>query len=78
MRTERLIELRRQRGWTQAELARRAGISQGNLSMIEAGQVMPTVATLVKLAGVFNIPLVALLPAPAGSPIPDSAAEVAA
>ncbi len=38
----------------QEELARRIGISQGQLSKIESGRLAPTLETLVRLANQFG------------------------
>ena len=35
----RIRELRQAKGWSQAELAQRAGVTQGNVSRIEGGKV---------------------------------------
>ncbi|MFN8052799.1 MAG: helix-turn-helix transcriptional regulator [Acidimicrobiales bacterium] len=48
-------------GFSQAELSRRAGISQGHISQIEAGQKRPRPATIVRLADVLGVPLGSLL-----------------
>lgn len=42
--------LRRARGWTQDELARRAGVSRAEISAIETGRVIPSVATALRIA----------------------------
>lgn len=42
-------------GWSMSELARRAGISKGNLSKIEAGEVDPSLSTLQCIAKVFGM-----------------------
>ena len=52
MRGERLKRRRAERGWTAAELARRAGVSRAYLSRLEAGKtVRPSAAILERLAG---------------------------
>ncbi|SFK31431.1 helix-turn-helix domain-containing protein [Streptomyces pini] len=38
-RAWRLVEMRRERGFTQTEVAERMGISKGRVSQIESGQV---------------------------------------
>lgn len=45
--------LRQRRGWTQAELARRAGVSQRRISRIEAGEdaLMSTIRSLYRAMG---------------------------
>jgi molybdate-binding protein/DNA-binding XRE family transcriptional regulator len=46
----RVAELRRTRGWSQAELARRVGVSRAGIGAIESGAVVPSVATALRLA----------------------------
>lgn len=45
-----LIELREKRGLTQAQLAERCGIDQGDISRIERGSTSPTTRTLQRIA----------------------------
>lgn len=45
-----LIALREQRGWSQRELAHRAGMKQPQLARLETGQVEPKLDTLQRLA----------------------------
>lgn len=42
--------LRRERGWTQEELAERSGLSQQYLSDLERGKRNPTIVTVYELA----------------------------
>ncbi len=49
-----LITLREQHGLTQAELAERCGIDQGDISRIERGVLAPTTPTLLRLAEGLN------------------------
>lgn len=44
-----------QRGWSQAELARRAGLCQPNVSLYERGKVFPDPPTLERLATAFGV-----------------------
>ncbi len=45
-----VIELRERHGLTQAELAARCGIDQGDISRIERGSTSPTAKTLQRIA----------------------------
>lgn len=45
-----IIELRERHGLTQAELAERSGIDQGDISRIERGATSPTARTLKRIA----------------------------
>ena len=45
-----IVALREDRGLTQAELAERCGIDQGDLSRIERGATSPTARTLGRIA----------------------------
>ena len=58
-----LRDWRTRRGWSQAELARRAGLSKGMLVQVEQAQTNPSIATLCKLANALGIALVALVEA---------------
>ena len=53
----RIHRLRTGKGWTQRELARRAGLRADRLSRLEHGHVEPSVQELVNLAGVFGVGL---------------------
>jgi molybdate-binding protein/DNA-binding XRE family transcriptional regulator len=50
----RVKAYRRQRGWSQEELARRAGISRAAVSAIEIHRLVPSVAAAIALARVFD------------------------
>jgi transcriptional regulator with XRE-family HTH domain len=52
-----LREWRARRGWSQAELAARAGLSKGMLVQIEQSQTNPSIATLCKLANALGVAL---------------------
>lgn len=51
----KVCERRLQKGWTQAELAERAGIAQANLSNIEKGKRDFTVSMLFRLAAALDV-----------------------
>ena len=70
--------LREQRGWTQAELAGRAGISKGMVVQVEQARTNPSIATLCKLANALGIALPRLLDARTGPVVRvTAAAEIA-
>ena len=58
MKTEfgqNLIELRKERGIGQVELAKRVGVSKGIISLWENGLREPTLSSLVSLALFFGV-----------------------
>ncbi len=54
-------EWRTRRGWSQSELAARAGLSKGMLVQVEQAQTNPSIATLCKLANALGIALLKLV-----------------
>ena len=60
---------RKNRKWTQEELAKRADISRIALIHIESGKAVPTLDTLSALAKVFEISIVTVL-SPPHDPLP--------
>lgn len=52
---ERLATLRTAYGLSQRELARRSGLTNGTISLIEQGTTSPSVASLKKILSVFSI-----------------------
>jgi molybdate-binding protein/DNA-binding XRE family transcriptional regulator len=71
----RVGELRRSRGWSQAELARRVGVSRAGVGAIEAGEVVPSVATALRLAAVLGATVEELFGAPPHRWVGRTAAE---
>jgi len=58
MNTGKAILLcRAQKGWTQSELSKRAGITVPHLSMIENNLRDPSMAAMQALANAFDLPL---------------------
>ncbi|MBL7132142.1 MAG: helix-turn-helix transcriptional regulator [Candidatus Omnitrophica bacterium] len=58
MLSKRLKELRKEKGWTQQELAERTRLSFNAITKIEQGLAKyPTLKTLIKLADVFEVGL---------------------
>jgi len=56
-----LREWRARRGWSQSELATRAGLSKGMLVQVERAQTNPSIQTLCKLANALGIALLKLV-----------------
>lgn len=56
-----LRHYRKQRGWTQTELAERSGLKRTALGAYEEGRAEPRLAALVRLAHVLNVSLDALV-----------------
>lgn len=52
-----LEEARRARGWSRAELARRAGVNQVTVGQIECGRFVPYPSQLRKLARALRMPV---------------------
>lgn len=57
-----LREARRERLWSQAELARALGVHHAVVSRWESGQRVPSLAHVYAIARVLNTPLERLLP----------------
>jgi molybdate-binding protein/DNA-binding XRE family transcriptional regulator len=55
--TNRLKSCRLERGWSQVELARRAGISRAAVSAIEVSRLAPSVTAALALAAAFGRPV---------------------
>lgn len=51
----RIAALRKRRGWSVAELARRTGIAAPNLHRLEAAKHVPSTSTLLRVAEAFGI-----------------------
>ena len=56
----RVRELRAQRGWSQAELAERLGVSRQTVIAIEKGRYDPSLPLAFKIARVFGEPIEAI------------------
>jgi transcriptional regulator with XRE-family HTH domain len=61
-----ILGLRLQRGWTQRELAQRAGTRQANISRLENAQLNPSVDTLQRVADALSVRLTVSLCEPDG------------
>ncbi|QFQ94913.1 helix-turn-helix transcriptional regulator [Streptomyces phaeolivaceus] len=51
----RITELRAERGWTQADLAERAGVSRQTINAIETGKFDPSLPLAFRLARIFGL-----------------------
>lgn len=71
---QRLRRWRRERGWTQAQLASKASVASGTISRIESGEARPlgrTARQLARALGVEEDRLLGLDGQPALFPLPD-------
>ncbi|MGO1118550.1 helix-turn-helix domain-containing protein [Rhodovibrionaceae bacterium A322] len=59
--SQRILQWRRERNLSQAELAEKAGFARSTLSKIENGQLSPTFEILLKLAKGFEVDITSLL-----------------
>lgn len=53
--SDKIKDLRQARGWTQADLARRLGVTRNGVNSWEQGLSMPSPASLVDLARLFSV-----------------------
>ena len=51
----RITSLRAERGWTQADLALRAGVSRQTINAIETGKFDPSLPVAFRLARLFDL-----------------------
>ena len=55
MIAEKIKSLREERGWTQAELANRMGVTRNGVNSWEQGLSVPSPASIVELAKTFSV-----------------------
>ena len=60
-----IMDLREKHGLTQAQLARRCGMSQADISRIERGSTSPTTRTLQRIAGALEAEVLLVANTPA-------------
>lgn len=53
----RLKALRAERGWTQAELAERVGVTRKTVNTVENGVFTPSTVLALKMARAFDLPV---------------------
>ncbi len=63
----RLIEIRKQKGFSQEKLALESGIARSYLSGVERGKRNIALINIYKLADTLNVPAYSLLEAPSSS-----------
>jgi transcriptional regulator with XRE-family HTH domain len=56
-----LRRYREAKGWSQADVATRAQVSQGYIAQLEAGQKTPSLKVLRRLAKALKVPLIELV-----------------
>lgn len=66
---DRLRQVRELNGLSQRELARRAGMTNSNVSLIEQGQVSPSVGSLAKLLEAIPLSLAQFFAPDTGAPV---------
>ena len=57
----RLSDIRKEKGYSQEEVAKKINISQSNYSKYELGKIEPNIELLIKLADIFNVSIDYLL-----------------
>lgn len=62
----RLKVLRAERGWTQAELAERAGVSRQTINAVETEKYEPSLGLAFVLARLFEVPIEGIFSPDAG------------
>lgn len=57
---QQILQARRKRGWSQAELGRRVSLRQSQISTIEAGGVIPRYDTILEVMRALDMELIAV------------------
>ena len=52
---EKIVQLRKQRGWSQEELASQLGISRQSVSKWESGASIPDLDKIIKMSSLFGV-----------------------
>ncbi len=55
--SQRMTDLRHQRGWSQEALAQKSGFHRTFIARIENKTTNPTLTSMERIAGAFNVPL---------------------
>jgi transcriptional regulator with XRE-family HTH domain len=62
---QQILHFRHERGWTQKELAEKAGTKQANISRLENGLLNPSIDMLQRVAEALEVDLTVTLTVPA-------------
>jgi transcriptional regulator with XRE-family HTH domain len=76
MRRTRLINARKERGWTQQDVAKQLGITASSYGMFELGTRTPRLPVMRKLERLFGIPWYEMFPDKANIPCDEQAAAL--
>lgn len=52
---EKLVKLRKEKGWSQSELARQIGVHLGHISRIEHGKAVPSIEVLKRACSALEV-----------------------
>jgi putative transcriptional regulator len=58
---QRVVELRKKKGWSQADLARELGKDRQAIEKLENGKVNPTLYSLLEIANALKVSLTSLV-----------------
>lgn len=58
---DNIRNLRKNRNWSQEELAKQVGLNRGNIASYEKGTAEPKICNLLKIAHLFNVSILDLL-----------------
>lgn len=58
---QNVLKFRKVHGWTQEELARRAGLARSNVTYVESGEGNPSLEILAQIAHAFNVSIEELM-----------------
>ena len=53
--TEKLFELRKEKGWSQEKLAEQINVSRQSISKWESGQVLPEIEKIIEISKIFQV-----------------------
>ena len=62
MTTNELARLLASRGWTDAQLATRAGLDRAHVNQVKNGRTLPTIGTALAIARALNLAVTTVFP----------------